>query len=236
MTGKIHRALSRAVHRMIEIFLEARLRQKLHPQTRLLEIARDEACSYITAKMPRALTFPNWKELHLYCLKQATVAGLYLEFGVAYATSTNWLAEHGGRTVHGFDSFEGLPEDWNGRHESKGAYSLGGKMPSVLKNVRLYKGWFDQTLPEFLRQNREPVALVHVDCDLFSSTEYLLEQLRPRLQVGTVIIFDEYFNYISWREHEFKAFHEFVKKYEVKYEYIAWSYQQAAVKIFGGSF
>ena len=224
-------SFSRLYHRLINSYLEARLRQSLHPQTRLWEMARDEACKYILERMPNALSFPDWKALHLFCLEKAKQPGLYLEFGVAYGGSINWLARHSERTIHGFDSFEGLPEDWSGRHEAKGAYSLQGQLPEVEANVRLYKGWFEETLPGFLVQNTEPAALIHIDCDLYSSTQYLLTQLEKRIRAGTIIIFDEYFNFISWRQHEFKAFQEFVQRNSIDYEYIGWSYQQVAVRI-----
>jgi hypothetical protein len=48
---------------------------------------------------------------------------------------------------------------------------------------------------------------------------------------GTVILFDEYFNYPNWERHEFKAFQEFVSERHVKYTYLAFARQQVAVRI-----
>jgi hypothetical protein len=48
---------------------------------------------------------------------------------------------------------------------------------------------------------------------------------------GTIILFDEYFNYPNWEVHEYKAFQEFVTKYGVKYRYLAFARQQVAVRI-----
>jgi hypothetical protein len=50
---------------------------------------------------------------------------------------------------------------------------------------------------------------------------------------GTVIVFDEYFNYPGWENHEFKAFQEFVEQTNLKYEYLAYNrrHEQVAVKI-----
>ena len=51
------------------------------------------------------------------------------------------------------------------------------------------------------------------------------------MQFGTIILFDEYFNYSNWENHEFKAWQEFVVKYQIQYEYIGFDRQQVAVKI-----
>ena len=79
--------------------------------------------------------------------------------------------------------------------------------------------------------NPGPVAFIHVDCDLYSSTKTILSLLAPRLVSGSVILFDEYFNYPNWEQHEFKAFQEFVAASAVKYTYLAFARQQVAVRI-----
>jgi hypothetical protein len=55
--------------------------------------------------------------------------------------------------------------------------------------------------------------------------------LRDRLQPGTLIVFDEYFNYPNWERHEFKAWQEFVARHKITYEYLAFARQQVAVRI-----
>ena len=94
---------------------------------------------------------------------------LVLEFGVFSGRSINHLAATVGdeHLVHGFDSFEGLPEFWRDGYAA-GAFAV-GELPIVARNVRLVKGWFDQTLQPFLDENSGLVALVHIDCDLYSS-------------------------------------------------------------------
>jgi hypothetical protein len=108
--------------------------------------------------------------------------------------------------VYGFDSFEGLPEDWRSGFV-KGAFA--GDLPPVPPNAVLIKGWFEKTLPEFLGKQQGPVAFLHIDCDLYSSTKTIFDLLAPRIVRGTVIVFDEYFNYPGWQQHEHKAFEEF---------------------------
>jgi hypothetical protein len=206
-------------------------RRQLHPKRLLLEEAQREAAAYARERMAGALIFERREEIFDFALDRMLDDGLILEFGVAAGDSIRYLAARTDRKVHGFDSFEGLPEDWPGRHEAKGHYSTEGQLPSVPGNVDLHKGGFAETLPAFLARESGGVALLHVDCDLYGSTRTVLDQLAPRIGPGTVIVFDEYFNFIGWRNQEFKAFQEFVTATGVSYRYLAWGYQQAVVLV-----
>lgn len=223
----LRRLLDSAANQLIE---KARF-YWFHPHTLLMQRAQAEAAEYVLANMKNALAFRSPRDFLLYSVRRATVPGLVAEFGVASGSSITWIANERRGEVHGFDSFEGLPEDWGGRHEPKGAYSTGGALPPVPPNVQLHKGWFDQTLPGFLETHPGDASFIHIDCDLYSSTRSVLDLLAPRLVPGTVIAFDEYFNYVSWRDHEHKAWQELVAARGLKYEYIAWCYQQVAVII-----
>jgi hypothetical protein len=55
--------------------------------------------------------------------------------------------------------------------------------------------------------------------------------MASRMTTGTVILFDEYFNYANWEQHQFKAFQEFAHEHAVKYTYLAFARQQVAVLI-----
>ena len=137
----------------------------------------------------------------------------------------------GSRIIHGFDSFEGLPEAWGGFNLGRKAFDVKGKLPRVPENVRLHPGSFDTSLPAWLKDNPGPVAFVHIDCDLYSSTHTILSLLADRIVPGTVILFDEYFNFPNWERHEYKAFQEFVEKLGIKYTYLGFARQQTAVRI-----
>lgn len=150
----------------------------------------------------------------------APAEGLFLEFGVWRAYWLKKMAAMRPVTFHGFDSFEGLPDAWSNYEKSH--FDLGGRLPEVPANVRLVKGWFDQTLAPFLEEHPGPVAFVHVDCDLYSSTKTVLDLLRPRLRAGTTLILDDYFVEPGWDQAEFKAFHEFVETHRIEFEYIGY--------------
>ncbi len=191
------------------------------------------AARYAAERMTGARDLAGRAELLDFALAQCSVQGLVLEFGVFRGDSLQMIAKRCAQEVHGFDSFEGLPEDWTGGRE-KGRFSLGGELPAIkAANVVLHKGWFERTLPGFLASHPGPARFLHVDCDIYSSTRTALEQLAPRLVPGTIIVFDEYINYPGWREHEFRAFAEIVRQSGIAYSYLGYAsaHESVAVRI-----
>lgn len=227
----LNRLVDKLCVRLSDILLDRLQARLLHPHALLLAEAQRDSADYARQHMARALVFRDRDDLLRLAASRAPASGAVLEFGVAGGDSIRLLAAClPGRSIHGFDSFEGLPEDWPGRHEAKGHYAQSG-LPAVPAGVTLHKGWFDATLPPYLAGTGEQVALLHMDADLYSSTRTVLNMLADRLRPGSVIVFDEYFNHVGWRDNEFRAFHEFVAEKRVGYRYLGWSYQQAAIII-----
>ncbi|MGB8274725.1 MAG: class I SAM-dependent methyltransferase [Alphaproteobacteria bacterium] len=193
--------------------------------------AKRSSVDYVQGHMRQAMLMRDRWALLEYALAKAPERGLVLEFGVERGASIRLLASRTSRPVHGFDSFMGLPEDWRGTFEQRGKFSQRGQVPSVPPNVTLHAGWFSETLPNFLAENPEPAAFVHVDCDIYSSTKTVLDLLADRIGPGTIIVFDEYFNYPNWEEHEFRAFKEFVHARGLAYEYIAFAAKNGHVGV-----
>ncbi len=194
--------------------------------------AKQQSVEYIVAHMGDALIFNDRWDLLSFAAHEAPGAGLMLEFGVADGASLRHVARSTSRTLQGFDSFEGLPEHWSGTFERKGKFGRGGALPEVPANVVLHKGWFDQTLPPFLAAHGdENVAFLHVDCDIYSSTVTVLRALAPRLGPGTVIVFDEYFNYPNWQRHEWRAFQEFLCDSGFAYRYLGFAQKNGHVAV-----
>ena len=205
---------------------------RLHPVRERAIRALNASVDYIDAHMPLALGFDTQKDLIGYCMSETKAPGHYMEFGVFTGGTIRYMAKcRPERQFHGFDSFEGLPEAWGGFNLGKKAFDVGGRRPSVPSNVTLYKGWFNETLPKWVVSHPGPVAFIHIDCDLYSSTVEILNDLAAQMQPGTVILFDEYFNYPGWERHEFKAWQEFVQERGIAYEYIGYARQQVAVRI-----
>jgi predicted O-methyltransferase YrrM len=195
--------------------------------------ARQQSVDYITAEMGDALIFEDRWALLRYAASEALAGGLMLECGVADGASLRHLAKAMSvRHFHGFDSFEGLPENWAGTFEHKGKFGRGGELPDVPGNVALHKGWFEQTLPAFLAAHPDDaVAFLHVDCDIYSSTVTVLRTLAPRLKPGTVLVFDEYFNYANWQRHEWRAFQEFIRDTGLAYGYLGFAQKNGHVAV-----
>ena len=156
-----------------------------------------------------------------HAVSQTSITGLILEFGVRFGTTVKLLQQYSQQQVHGFDSFQGLPTSW---HEvPQGAYSTNGMIPDLGDNIHLHAGWFSASLPSFCQEYTDPVRLLHVDCDLYSSTKEVLENLRIQLIPNTIVVFDEYIMNPKWKEDEFKAWQEFCSAFSISYEYISFS-------------
>jgi hypothetical protein len=133
----------------------------------------------------------------------------YLEFGVFQGASIACVASHNSNPdvrLWGFDSFEGLPVDWNDKNP-KGTFNVAGQTPVIDDDrVAFVKGWFDQTLPLFLRAYQPQDQLwIHIDADLYGSAVQALTLLNPYIKTGTVVVFDEVEDLLN----EFKALCDF---------------------------
>jgi len=144
---------------------------------------------------------------------------LYLEFGVYRGRSMRiWshLLRNPRSNLHGFDSFEGLPESWE-LSADKGLFAMDGAVPVIQDSrVSFFKGWFSETLPQYILPPHERLFL-NFDADLYSSTKTALDFLKPHISFGTYLYFDEF----QAREHELKAFDEFLSE-------TGWTFQVVA--------
>lgn len=177
-----------------------------------------------------------------YGSDHVTLEGMYLEMGVCTGRTINFIAAlNPSKIVYGFDSFKGLPEAWERDDMKIPKGSFGFKeeniIPPVLNNVRLIKGMFNETLPEFKKKilKDSPIAFLHVDCDLYSSTNQVFSILADHIIPGTIVVFDELYNYPNSENHEFRAFQEFLNKTGRTARYLAYNElsEQAVVKIEG---
>lgn len=146
---------------------------------------------------------------------------LWLEFGVASGNTINYISKFTNDKVYGFDSFEGLPEKWRDGFD-KGAFNRDGNLPEVNSNVELVKGWFNETLPNFIQTHNKKISFIHIDVDLYSSTKYIFHVLKDYIDIDCIILFDELVNYPGFDgdKGELKAFYEFITENKVDYEWI----------------
>jgi O-methyltransferase len=166
---------------------------------------------------------------HLYSFVSAHFqlpqkAIIYLEFGVASGASFQWWLKENTNTksvFRGFDTFEGLPENWGGFFV-KGDMSF--QLPEITdERSGFHKGLFQDTLVPFIKQQQAlledsaKIRILHMDADLYSSTAFTLSQLYPFLKKGDLILFDEF----NVAMHEFKAFYEFTNNFYVTLKPVA---------------
>jgi hypothetical protein len=146
---------------------------------------------------------------------------LWLEFGVAEGSTINYISKFTNDKVYGFDSFEGLPEKWRDGFD-KGAFNMNGRLPEVNSNVELVKGYFNETLMNFIQTHNKKISFIHMDADLYSSTKYVLDTLKEYIDTDCIIVFDEIVNYPGFDGDtgELKAFYEFITENNVEYEWI----------------
>ena len=175
------------------------------------------------ALLPKSKGSPHLIGVHAAMLRwslgQAANTGLVCEFGVRRGTSIRVLAGETVQTVHGFDSFVGLPEPWV--KAPAGVLTAGGNLPEVPANVTLHAGWFEDSLPPFLAAHPDPLRFANIDSDIYSSARTVLRALADRIQPGTILLFDELIGNRSWRQDEYKALTEFAAEFAMEWDVLA---------------
>lgn len=138
--------------------------------------------------------------------------GHIVECGVGEGRSARWLAGFSDKIVHGFDSFGGLPEDWQlSNHASYLKGSFAYDVPSSRDGIVYHVGLFADTLPIWSQHYPGMIAFLHFDADLYSSCVTALDCLNHQIVPGTIISFDDMFEtdtYKFWEQGEYKAFTE----------------------------
>ena len=155
----------------------------------------------------------------------------YLEFGVFSGTSINFFSKNINKNIYGFDSFEGLKEDWLGTSVTKGTFDLKKKIPKLNSNVVPISGWVQDTLPKFLDEKKPKINFVHMDIDTYESSKFVLENIKPFLIKGAIILFDELYNFEGWDVGEYKALTEVFDEKDYSFVSFSTDTSQAAIKI-----
>lgn len=230
MLQTLKRKVRTFIHRIVDEAISSNAKAELFSISgERQRIALRSTAIYVNQHMNDAKRLEDRGALLKYALGLTTIDGLFLEFGVATGSTINLIAPLASNRVYGFDSFEGLPEAW-GDYMPKGAFAQ--SPPKVHGNAELVIGYFSETLPKFLINHPGDAAFLHVDCDLYSSAKTVLGDLGDRIVPGTIIVFDEYFNYPGWENGEHKALSEFLIDKGLHCTYIGYTdSQQVAVRI-----
>ncbi len=153
----------------------------------------------------------------LNALKNVTLDGHYMEFGVWHGGSINFIANQvEDKIIYGFDSFRSFPTEPDLPEDSpvkkiwtRDFFNRDGKLPLVKSNVKLIPGWFEDTVPEFIK-TVETTAFAHIDSDLYASAKTVLDTIGHTFKEGTILVFDEFLIL----GHEEKAFIEWLDRSE----------------------
>ena len=168
-------------------------------------------------------------------VNKSIISKPFYEFGVWRGSSFKYLLKTF-KKGYGFDTFTGLPEDWNVGNgiEKAGTYSTDGNVPKM-KGGEFIVGKFEDTLPIFFSESRPIASVINFDADLYSSTICALNFSKSVMDEDTILIFDELIMNESWEQDEFKALNEFCSINHCSYEVIAISFstKQVAVKLIG---
>jgi hypothetical protein len=196
--------------------------------------AAEDSADFLEPFLDRVMLFRSLDQIRSYAISSINPEGLLMEFGVWFGGSINFFGKRisdrkDGRKIHGFDSFQGLVEEWHGHYIMPDDFSQQGVAPQVLPNVELVIGVVEQKLPEFLATHPGPIAFIHVDTDTYSTARFILEQCGDRFVSGTTILFDDYLGFPNWRNGEHKALLETLPA--DSWEYRAFAKQQALVRI-----
>lgn len=197
--------------------------------------AAAQSAEFVEEFMPNAVPMGSAVETMAYALDAVGGRGMALEFGVASGDSLRRItaaltSKPEISRIVGFDSFEGLPETWRQGFD-KGMFAQ-QDVPDV-PGAEIVVGLFAETLPSFLGKHREPVAFAHLDADLYSSTAEVLSAVGPRLKPGAIVVFDDFFNYPGWQDHEHRAWKEHVARSKATFEFIAYTvdHQQVVARM-----
>lgn len=163
-------------------------------------------------------------------------SGDIFEFGVFTGNSLRFISKYmPNKKIYAFDSFEGLPEAWSGarsRTHKKGHFNVNGNLPKINNpNITFIKGFFENTLPEFIKNYNGKVSMIHIDCDIYSSTKTILDYMKEYISTDIVLVFDELIGYPNFEMNEIKAWMEFIEETKLSYKYLYSAKEQVSLKI-----
>ena len=202
--------------------------------------AINSSADFVEQHLEEALVFQGKVKIRDFAIEKisqsrGSLRNICLEFGVFTGGSINYFSKNlPSFQFHGFDSFEGLNEDWYGNYRSRGYFDQKGKLPLVNENVSLHQGWYNNTLKPFLdfHDISKNIAFIHMDSDTYDSTKFVLETLLPYLDKHeTLILFDDFLSYPNWINGEHKALYDCKEKFGFQIKYLGFSDQQALVSI-----
>lgn len=205
-------------------------------ELRIQENLADETFKNFSENFKQSLLFnkDHWM-IKEYSIKTAIENNksdnyFYLEFGVFKGQSANYFSKFVNK-IYAFDSFEGLDEDWPGTDMKKNYFNLNKKAPKLNKNIEIIIGKVEDTIESFLQEYNPQINFVHFDMDTYMPTKFVLEKIKPYLVKNSILLFDEFYNYVGWEYGEYKAVNEVFQKNEFVYKAFNLKGAQCAIQV-----
>lgn len=211
MSGRIDFPLPEAAPEQTFKYLRRLIPRRLHPYARGLRkrlqkigVSQEEPFSSI-------FEFTQVSPARQRSILEKTTAlvaegipGHFVECGVldgGTAALQAYAARNDDREVHLFDAWQGLPEATE--KDGEGVDRFNGdvvgsprRVRTVLKrvgasmdNVVFHRGWFNDTIPHV---QFDQIAFLHVDCDLYEPTGFVLNAFYPQMVSGGWVQIDDY--------------------------------------------
>ena len=146
----------------------------------------------------KSVLFSNVEGIRKYCIDNVITnlqpEEIMLEFGVYTGESINFFSSNIIKKklknkIYGFDTFQGLNEDWNGSIDHpKNSFDLNKKLPQVNSNIELIQGKVEITIGDFLDNIIGNISFVHFDLDLYSPTKFALQKIKKRLKKDCILL------------------------------------------------
>jgi hypothetical protein len=145
------------------------------------------------------------------------------EFGVFTGAVTRFVRPRFmDRRYHAFDSWRGVPEEMS-LSVAKFSFDLNGVVPELPPETTIHAGWFDETIPKWREQFETPLAFAYIDCDLYESVKTVLEGITDRIRPGTILAYDDWYNFTNWEAHSPRATQEWAQRHAIEMEPIGFT-------------
>lgn len=191
--------------------------------------AASSSVNWLYAHADRVPAYRNRSELLEAIFPLIPPDGDFAEFGV-FRGAITWFVRprFPDRAYHAFDSWKGVPESM-GLAVNKFGFSLDGKVPDLPPATTIHTGWFEETLPKWRAQFDSSIAFAYVDCDLYESVLTVLEAIADRVRPGSIVMFDDWFNFPNWQAHSFRAAREWTERHGLVLEPVGLTFLQHSV-------
>jgi len=192
-------------------------------------VAASEAAVWLHQHADKAPAFARRSALLESIVPQIPPDGDLAEFGVFDGAITRFMRPRfPNRRYHAFDSFRGVPEAMSlAVHQY--SFDLDGKIPDLPPNTTIHAGWFEDTIPMWRERFGGSIAWAYIDCDLYESVCTVLEGLSDRIKPGTILSYDDWYNFPNWKQHSYRATQEWTKRTGIKLRPLAFTTLEQSV-------